>query len=827
MRKLYASIFLTIPCLVFPFTCEPAEKDTAPIAEQAPTAIPVAEVAARSAEVQSLLLTLAIPLTPNPELQRIIDQVPDLDQQIEAELDELELLLQHQPSLGTIAAQRQVWTERQIKASRWLSLLTQWVTDIDASVDQLQRLQAIWRETDAAAKAGKAPAAILQLISTVRAGITRTQAPFESQRKVALSLQGQVAQKVAQCDTALQQLQQSQEQAVGGTLVRESPPIWDNALWRQSGESFTSAMRETTSRRRQALRQYLGSAVGSPQLLIAMIGLWLLLWGARRQSRRRDTSSADVLIAEQVFKYPFAAMCVFLLVYISWPGTPAAAPPGLRQSFVALGLFPAIRLVRYRLSPRWAHRLYLAIAVFALDAFRQAYIGIPGLEQAVLGPELLAAILILWSSFKVGALGAISAEAGGAKRHLRSWAVILLGALGGALVSGALGYMRLSRLITSAVLGSGAWALTLYAGTGVVLGLAVVALEVWPLKHLGMVQRHRGVLVRRTRLVIGWLAFVVWALRSLDYIGLYQPAQAVVEQILTAKIERGSISLSVADVLLFAATLYATFALSKFIRFALEEDVYPHMPISRGVAYASSTLLNYAIILIGLFIAVGVLGVDLTKVTIVAGAIGVGIGLGLQGVVNNIVSGLILLFEQSIQVGDTVEVDDVAGQVARIGIRASIVRTWQGAEVVVPNSLLVAQKLTNWTLSDRRRRIDVPVNITYGTPPEKVIPLLKAVAAAHPCILADPAPEAIFNGFGDNAVNYELRAWTDRDSVWLQTRNELANAIFQALTGEGLTFALPQREVRVIGDGVAGPGVPSASHQESRPDSGTSGMHVE
>ena len=129
--------------------------------------------------------------------------------------------------------------------------------------------------------------------------------------------------------------------------------------------------------------------------------------------------------------------------------------------------------------------------------------------------------------------------------------------------------------------------------------------------------------------------------------------------------------------------------------------------------------------------------------TILAGAFGVGIGFGLQGVVNNFVCGLILLFERPIHVGDIVEIGDLLAEVRRIGIRASTVRTRQGADIIVPNAQLVTDKLTNWTLSDKLRRISLPVGVNYGAAPEKVIEVLETVARAHPRVLQQPAPYAL------------------------------------------------------------------------------------
>ena len=148
--------------------------------------------------------------------------------------------------------------------------------------------------------------------------------------------------------------------------------------------------------------------------------------------------------------------------------------------------------------------------------------------------------------------------------------------------------------------------------------------------------------------------------------------------------------------------IWASVLVSRFVRFVLEEDVYSHLVLERGIPYAISTMLHYAILLIGFFVALGALGIDLTKITILAGAFSVGVGFGLQNVINNFVSGLILLFERPIKIGDIIEVGGNIGEVRRIGIRASIIRTKDGSEVIVPNGLLISGQVTNWTLSDPR-----------------------------------------------------------------------------------------------------------------------------
>jgi small-conductance mechanosensitive channel len=199
---------------------------------------------------------------------------------------------------------------------------------------------------------------------------------------------------------------------------------------------------------------------------------------------------------------------------------------------------------------------------------------------------------------------------------------------------------------------------------------------------------------------------------------------------------------------------------------------------------------------------------DLTKVSVLAGAFGVGIGFGLQDVVNNFVCGLILLFERPVHVGDIVEVGGLQGEVRRIGIRASTVRTYQGADIIVPNSQFITANVTNWTLSDQLRRIDLPLGVNYGAAPRQVIEVLETVALANEGILKNPPPRGLFMGYGDSSINFELRAWTDQFANWGLIRSELASAVYDAVYAAGMSFPFPQRDVHVLRDPAAVTSVP-------------------
>jgi small-conductance mechanosensitive channel len=182
---------------------------------------------------------------------------------------------------------------------------------------------------------------------------------------------------------------------------------------------------------------------------------------------------------------------------------------------------------------------------------------------------------------------------------------------------------------------------------------------------------------------------------------------------------------------------------------------------------------------------------------VLAGAVGVGIGLGLQSIVNNFLSGLILLFEQPIKINDIAKVDDLMGTVRELGVRATVIETFDGAEVIVPNSDFISKTVTNWTKSNRRRRAEIEVGVAYGTDPQMVLDILNRSAQAHEEVMKDPEPFAVFVGFGDSSLNFRLYVWLTDLSEVIRTPGHIRQQILNELNAAGIEIPFPQRDVRV------------------------------
>ncbi|HUU13302.1 MAG TPA: mechanosensitive ion channel domain-containing protein [Terriglobia bacterium] len=217
-----------------------------------------------------------------------------------------------------------------------------------------------------------------------------------------------------------------------------------------------------------------------------------------------------------------------------------------------------------------------------------------------------------------------------------------------------------------------------------------------------------------------------------------------------------------------------------------------------GQQDAAARITGYLVFLLGLAIGLQSAGVNLSSLVVVGGAVSIGVGFGLQTIANNFVSGLILLVERPIKLGDRVEVGEINGDVVRIAARSTWVRTNDNVVIIVPNSEFVSNRITNWTANDRQVRFSVPVGVSYGSNPEEVRDVLIKVAQDHPDVLDQPAPEVRFVAFGDSSLDFELRVWTIKRVQTPKTlTSELLFSIFRAFGEHGIEIPFPQRDVHL------------------------------
>ena len=261
----------------------------------------------------------------------------------------------------------------------------------------------------------------------------------------------------------------------------------------------------------------------------------------------------------------------------------------------------------------------------------------------------------------------------------------------------------------------------------------------------------------------------------------------------------GSFRLSLTALLLAFAVFIALLAASRWLQRLLETRVFPQTRLDAGVRNSLKTTVGYVGLFIAAAAAVAAAGFDLANVAIIAGALSIGIGFGLQNVVNNFVSGLILLFERPIKVGDWIVVGDRQGYVERIRVRATEIQTFERSSVIIPNSQLLSSALVNWTHRDAIGRIEIAVGVSYGSDVERVRATLLEVAAAHPDVMQHPAPVVFFLAFGESSLDFELRCFVPQ-AIWkLRVATDMRFEIVRLFRERGVEIPFPQRDLHVRG----------------------------
>jgi small-conductance mechanosensitive channel len=576
----------------------------------------------------------------------------------------------------------------------------------------------------------------------------------------------------------------------------DAPPIWQ--LWREPRRSqgALDTARTGAAIERDFLREY--TAVNGDRFwfhaLLAVLLLPLLVWLSAR-SRKAVSDDPDLQAAARVLVRPISSWLVLVLLATIF--IEPDAPLVLHEAALLLALVPVLRLLPREVFAVLGPLPYVATGLYLLDRLGFVFLAHPFYHRLhLLVVTLLTLVALAWLLLRAGRRAA-GTPTSAARKAARFAGWVAVAGLVVSVVANLFGNASLAEMLAGGLLDSGYVALVLYAGVTVLVSVLRLLLARRVISRFRIVNRHSGPLLQAFARLLRFGAVVVWVLVTLNEFRLLRPLWEAVHAILTYSIPLGELSITLGSVLLFALSVYVALWIAKTVRYVLQDEVLPRMSLPRGVGSSISSLTYYALVMVGLLVALAAAGFEVSQLTIVFGALGVGIGFGLQNVVNNFVSGLILMFERPIQPGDVVEITGTSGKVREIGMRATTIRTFEGADVIVPNGTLLSEKLINWTLSDMNRRVDVNLGVAYGSDPRRVMDLLAEVTKATPGIVAHPEPAVIFTGFGASSLDFGIRAWTTEFGEWVDIRTELTARVYEALNAAGIEIPFPQQDVHL------------------------------
>ena len=765
---------------------QPGPPPGAPAPASAPTTavltttgpIPLAELSSEAEATTAALRAIDAELDADTVIARAVDILPAMTADVNDQVQATHQAAARNASLTTLQALGTRLTDLRGKTDEIATELKTRAATLRDQFAHLAELAKRWRDTLAVTRSANTPRALAERAREVVAAIEHTRNTTERQQASALDLLERFVGQAARIVEAERLNEVARSKALKRLFVKEDPP-----LWRLSAPSRAQEPDDTdlTSVRQQldTLAVYVGRETDWMLLHLALFAaIAVALRALRRRLKARTGEEPMDSRSAAIFDFPIA-MAMILSLVASGAIYPDA--PVLMWAVIgAAALLPAAYILHRIVDPRIYPVLYALVVFYIVDQLRIA-----------VAPHALTARLVFIAEMAAGVLVAawIAHRANGDRdlrnarvlQRIRMAAQLAVALFLAAALAGTLGYSSLAAMLERAVLGGAYLAVILYATVLALDSLGSLMLSSRPLIALHSIQDERALLRTRLNTALTWSAIGFWLWVMLERLTLAGPFFNLATRTVHAGVKVGSIDVTLGDVLAFAGVLWAAVLTSRFVRFVLDEDVFPRVRLPSGLANAISTTLHHALVVAGFFAGVAALGFDMTKLTILVGAFTVGVGFGLQNIINNFVSGLILLFERPVKVGDVIQVDDATGTVERIGIRATVIRTVSGAEIIVPNGNLISARVTNWTRTNRQRMMEVPVSVDASAATDQVIELLTSVARATQDVLSTPAPEALLARFTPDAMHFELRAWTDRAEDWARVRSDLSLAITRAL----------------------------------------------
>jgi len=671
--------------------------------------------------------------------------------------------------------------------------------EVQVAYLNMNSIRARWQLTRERSETDEVPASILNRIDRVIHGIDSVNELIRTDLEILLDLQGRISDRDIQL-TILEEKVSERIQELGGNLfVREMPgfipaleELKDSVLIRDHINQIRESIKSDTD---VLLSEFRGAILFMIIFFLVLVGFssWYRLNYSRIvfAERVEESEFHMILIRAPLLTALFLTNLVTRFAYPDMPHTYKAVT-------LMLMMIPTIIFVVRMFHQHVRNWIGWLVAIFMLFVIYE-FLFYPDilLRILLLVISIVGVIFFVWILRSRPTKGAIANQF--VYRLLRSLIVLFAAMLSVAFIGNMAGAFNLAEFFTLAPIEIFMAALAIFVTTKVTGTIVYLFLISQLLHKLNFVREDFQIIYRKTTRLIN---IVLWGFYITVAMRILLIKDAVFDwgrEVLTTGWKIGAVDITPASILIFILVIWLSVVITRLISRILEKDVFVRVTVAKGVPNTIIMLLRIALITGGFFLAAAAAGMKLTNLSIVLGAFSVGIGFGLQNIFNNMVSGLILAFERPIKVGDVVQVGELVGIVLNIGLRSSVVKSYDGAEVIVPNGNLISDQMINWTRSDSKRRMDHRIGVAYGTDPEKVLEIIKSVAVEHEKVDKFPEPLPLFIGFGDSSLDFRLLSWTDVDYRFT-VESQINVAINRKLKEAGIEIPFPQRDLHIKSD---------------------------
>ena len=679
-----------------PAKSPPPAGETKPAPAQ-PVAISASEVIPRSEQALRSLQETRFELAADsdPALTTLQKEISEFAEKSDKRWQNAAEILGASRSLQRINDALREWSIDQSQLDRWDRALARRSQILVAEEDDVRRISEIWEVTREAGKQQGFPKVALQKVTDVLREADAVRGLIRGAMAKLLGLQIQLANRRDILGKIHSDIERAREESGRQLFVLDSVPLWQASFSAESQEVIETEAIRSLQRFTEDVRdfgtKYAGRILWQGVFLAALVLLFSIL------RREPPAQAIEQLGGAGRFVLDRFLLSSFLLALLTVP----LFYPGASSAVLRIALLPAVLpaiILLPRLLPRYIRRaVHWLVAMYVVNFLRY-----------LLPADWLFTRLLLLAIAAGGCIGlglflrARAAElsaSGFSDRLILLVARVVALLFGASVVSNVVGNVTLADLLVDLPVRSAYSAALIFAGAHLLTTLFVVALHSKRAQWLRSVRAHGALIANRCRKLIRVTAVILWTMFSLSMFGVLGDLTAAGLNLLQFRWKLGAAEISIQDVAVFFAVFLSAVIFSRMLRFVLTEEILPRIRLPRGVPGAVDVLSRYGVLLLGFLMALAAAGVDFSKVTLLISALGVGIGFGLQNLVNNFVSGLILVFEHPVQVGDVVEVGPLSGEVQKIGFRASILRTADGADVIVPNSELIGSRVVNYDRS--------------------------------------------------------------------------------------------------------------------------------
>ncbi len=666
---------------------------------------------------------------------------------------------------------------------------------LDTQEDELEHHFNVWKLTKDSLSQNTAEAIVFRVDTTLLLLQEQNNHLKTRQNDILTYLEG-MSKTSSLIDAQLEIIEEANKKRAISIFVKEAPNFLELRYVERDTVGLYTQLKIALVRDFESTKTYFtfnGSKLMYHVLLVLIIYVLMGFLGKHLDEVKEFKALLSNFNVKLFYRYKMASAFLVFSLMFNW--LYVDCPNSVRSIYMLVLLLPLFLLMK-SLTFKYSTWLTVAFILLILLDFAIAHVNPVFLESRIL--------MLVISGIVLG-MGVVG---GKVKRALKDqmalgWMqlftfanfLLIVGAVASIVLNG-LGYALFSLHVLSGAIGSVGVMVLILVVFKILESILILATYVLPLSGIAFVGNNRKTVllfIHKSLNVIISLLIIKGVLTQFD---IYEDVVAYLDAILNREWVFGTVTISVMAVVSFFIMVIGSFYIGKLVRYLLEEEVMQRLKIKASLSNSISTTVYYVIITLGIFLAVFGFGINWDDVSLIFSALGVGIGFGLQGIIMNFISGLVITYERPLKVGDTIEVGTLIGDVTEIGVRSSKIKTFTGAEVVVPNGDLISKELINWTLSDKLKRQELRFKTSYNQDPELVISIMKAEAMKNENVLPEPNPLGLFEGFGDSALEFRLLFWTPF-GVGMGTKSNLAIAIYKAFQEQNVEVPIPKQEITV------------------------------